>query len=57
MAPKSTNLRFLLALGSTKIVVLQDENDLHVYSKAQDKTSHQKTAITPEHVAEALISQ
>lgn len=57
MAPKSTNLRFLLALGNTKIVVLQDATDLHVYSKTHDKTSHQKGSIVPEHVAEALISQ
>ena len=57
MTPKPANLRFLLALGSTKIVVLQDENDLHVYSKAQEKISHQKAPIVPEHVAEALASK
>lgn len=57
MSAKPTNLRFLLALGSTKIVVLQDDNDLQIYSKTHPKTSRKKASIVPEHVAEALISK
>lgn len=57
MSAKPTNLRFLLALGNTKIVVLQDESDLHIYSKTHAKSPRNKAAIVPEHVAEALISK
>lgn len=32
-----TNLRFLLALGNTKIVVLKDQEELHVYANSADK--------------------
>lgn len=57
MSVKPTNLRFLLALGNTKIVVLQNEDDLHVYSKNHTKAMYNKTPIVPEHVAEALVSK
>ena len=57
MPTKQTNLRFLLALGNTKIVVLQDENDLHIYSKTHTKTPRNQTTIVPEHVAEAFVSK
>ena len=57
MTPKPSNLRFLLALGGTKIVVLQDDNDLQIYSKKATRPSRNKTAIAPEHVAEALCTK
>lgn len=57
MSVKPANLRFLLALGSTKIVVLQDENDLHVYSKKQAKSIHQNATIEPEHVVQAIAGE
>ena len=57
MSVKPANLRFLLALGSTKIVVLQDENDLHVYSKKHAKSSHRTASIAPEHVAQAIVGE
>ncbi len=54
---KSPNLRFLLSLGSTKIVVLQDETDLQIYSKHPAARPRQKQPIVPEHIAEALTSK
>lgn len=54
---KSPNLRFLLSLGSTKVVVLQDEEDLHVYSKQHKPRSMQQAPIVPEHIAEAITSK
>ncbi len=55
MLPKSANLRFLLSLGDTKIIALQDtENTLHIYSKKSKKTAD-KAPIAAEHVAEALV--
>ncbi len=47
-----TNLRFLLALGNTKIVVLEDQENLHIYSNKTDK--NQKTAVAAERLTEAL---
>lgn len=52
-----SNLRFLLSLGSTKMVVLQDENDLHVYTSKPCAKNSQKVTVAPEHVTEALIGQ
>ena len=57
MSVKSANLRFLLALGSTKIVVLQNQEDLHIYSKPKARVLQNKTHIAPEHVAEALVGK
>lgn len=57
MSVKPANLRFLLSLGSTKIVVLQDENDLHVYSKKHAKTTHRNAFIEPEHVVQAIAGE
>lgn len=56
MAPK-TNLRFLLSLGATKMVVLQDENDLHVYTSKTSSKARQKGTVAPEHVTEALVGK
>ena len=51
------NLRFLLSLGSTKMVVLQDENDLHVYTNCPTAKVGRKETVAPEHVAEALTDK
>ena len=56
MAPK-TNLRFLLSLGSTKMVILQDEKDFHIYTNQNASFPRQRTIVTAEHVAEALASK
>lgn len=53
MAKQTTHLRFLLSLGDTKMVVLSNEDDLHIYSN-QDVKSTRKNVITSEHVNEAL---
>lgn len=53
----ATNLRFLLSLGGTKIVVLQDENDLHIYSTPQKENKHTASGIAVEHVSEALSAK
>ncbi len=47
-----TNLRFLLALGNTKIVVLKDHEDLQVYSNHTEK--RQKNTVAAERLTEAL---
>ena len=54
MAKQNAHLRFLLSLGNTKMVVLSDENDLHIYSN-QDGKSTRRNVITSEHVTEALV--
>ncbi len=36
---KKPNLRFIMALGGQKIIILQDDENLHVYS---DKTPERK---------------
>ena len=36
---KKPNLRFLMALGGQKIIILQDDESLHVYS---DKAAQRK---------------
>lgn len=51
-----TNLRFLLSLGSTKMVILQDEEDVHVYTNQRAPLSRHAT-VTAEHVAEALANK
>ena len=56
MTPK-TNLRFLLSLGATKMVVLQDEDDLHVYTSKPSAKTRQKDTVAPEHVTEALVGK
>lgn len=46
------NLRFLLALGNTKVVVLKDDNDWQVYANTPDKRF--RTTVAPERLTEAL---
>lgn len=58
MINKQSNLRFLLSLGGTKMVVLQDENDLHIYSNQTPSKFHsKKDQIAAEHVTEALVAK
>lgn len=58
MTTKPTNLRFLLSLGGTKMVVLQDENDLHIYAKrTAAKSRSKKDQIAAEHVTEAILAK
>ena len=47
-----TNLRFLLALGNTKIVVLKDKDDLHVYTNSPNKRL--KNTVAAERLTAAL---
>ena len=49
---KKTSLRFLLALGNTKVVVLNEQEGLQVYSGG--KTSGNKHAVAAERISEAL---
>ncbi len=49
------NLRFLLALGNTKVVVLKDEHDLQVYANTPDKRFG--TTVAPERLTEALATR
>jgi len=52
---KKTSLRFLLALGNTKVVVLKDRDELQVY--ADGKSKSQKHAVAAERISEALSVQ
>ncbi len=56
MTTKTPNLRFLLSLGNTKMVILKDEEHLHIYTNQPDKTSR-KEAIATERVTEALLAK
>ena len=52
MSRSTANLRFLLSLGTTKMVILQDEENLRVYSRTgKDAT------VVAEHVAEAVAGK
>ena len=57
MTTKPTNLRFLLSLGGTKMVVLQDEEDLHIYTNQPAKAPGKTNTITAEHVSEAIAAK
>lgn len=53
---KKTNLRFLLALGNTKVVVLKDpENTLQIYTGGNE--TDKKVTVTAEHISEALSAK
>lgn len=39
MIKKTPSLRFLLALGGKKVVVMQDQEDMHVYSDQTPRSS------------------
>ncbi len=51
---KKTSLRFLLALGNTKVVVLNDPAGLQVYA---DQAKRSKNAVAAERISEALAIQ
>lgn len=51
---KKTSLRFLLALGNTKVVVLNDREGLQVYA---DNSKSKKHAVAAERISEALAAQ
>lgn len=57
MTTKTANLRFLLSLGDTKMVVLQNEADLHIYTNQTAAKSRKQNPIIAEHVTEALVSK
>ncbi len=58
MTTKPSNLRFLLSLGGTKMVVLQDEDDLRVYTnRTAAKSCSKKETIAAEHVTEAILAK
>lgn len=52
---KKTSLRFLLALGNTKIVVLNEQERLQVY--AGGDSARKKHAVAAERISEALSVQ
>ena len=52
---KKTSLRFLLALGNTKIVVLNQQEALQVY--ARQDAAHKEHAVAAERISEALSLQ
>ena len=57
MTTKTTNLRFLLSLGDTKMVILQDKEDLHIYTNQAANSPRRKNMITAEHVSEAIVTK
>ena len=56
MTTKTPNLRFLLSLGNTKMVVLKEADHLHIYSNQSENTAR-KEAIATERVTEALLAK
>lgn len=50
---KNANLRFLLALGNTKIVLVEDDQEIKLYSKHEDATKH---AVSEDRVLDAVTS-
>ena len=56
MSKPATHLRFLLALGNTRIIALQDEENLRVYSNKKS-TSAKRNPVQAEHISEALIAK
>lgn len=51
---KKTSLRFLLALGNTKVVVLNDREGLQIYA---DSPTNKKHAVAAERISEALTTR
>lgn len=52
------NLRFLLSLENTKMVVLQKQGDLHIYATPHPTKKNKQTArLEAEHVTEALAAR
>ncbi len=57
MSPKTVNnLRFLLSLGNTKMVILQDTENMHIYS-SPTTGQESRSRVTAEHVAAALVEK
>ena len=57
MSPKTVNnLRFLLSLGNTKMVILQDTENMHIYS-SPTTSQKSRSRVTAEHVAAALVEK
>ena len=56
MTNKSAHLRFLLALGDTKIVVLNQNENLHIYHTPQTK-EQTAASVQAEHISEALVTK
>ncbi len=52
---KTNNLRFLLALGNKKVVVLKDQDTLNVYSDNRPASS--KNRLSVERLAEAVANR
>lgn len=50
---RKTSLRFLLALGNTKVVVLNEEEGLQIYSDGKESRSKNAAA---ERISEALTA-
>ncbi len=51
---QKTNLRFLLALGNKKVVVMQNENDLHIYS---DSRPCRQPGLSLQRISEAVSAK
>ena len=56
MAKQPTHLRFLLALGNTRIIALQDEENLRVYSSKKSSNA-KRNSVQAEHISEALVAK
>lgn len=48
------NLRFLLALGGKRVVVMQENNNLHVYS---DHHAGRNATVSVERISEAVAAK
>lgn len=53
MSVKTPNLRFLMALGGKRIVVVQDQDDTHVYTDIRPS----RNKVSVQRICDALLSK
>ena len=52
--PTQTNLRFLLSLGNQKVVIMQKQDQLQIYTTRQDAA---QSNVSPVRLSEAVESR
>lgn len=57
MKNNKSNLRFLLALGSRKVVVLENSDRLNIYSDAKETEPREKSRVSVERITSAVLSR
>lgn len=52
---QKTNLRFLLALGNHKLVVVENQQEVSVYTNAHP--THEKNRVDAERIGQAVLAR